>query len=325
MTWALVVLIVLFQLANVTYARADVPQDTVNAPPASLAGKRLTRHKVLHGDKLEDIARLYGVAVADLKSWNKISDAPLTKGQQLWIVRRAPTRKKARKSRSSNTWAHQTRRSTPSQKARRRFAQGAGRAVGDHNRGRLVHGEQIQPGLGYVVRNARESYGTSTTVNLLRRCVRKTRRSSPGMAPIVIGDISLKHGGPFRPHKSHQNGLDVDVGYVSKSTEHRGGYFSANGKNLDTYRSWKLIQCFAQDRETQMIFVDYDLQRRLYGVAKRVVGTKEADRLFQYPAGPNALTGLIRHSPGHVNHFHIRVRKPTRKSANKRRRPGRKG
>jgi hypothetical protein len=35
----------------------------------------------------------------------------------------------------------------------------------------------------------------------------------------------------------------------------------------------------------------------------------DLDELFQYPRGKNRTRGIIRHSKGHVNHFHVRFRK----------------
>ena len=37
--------------------------------------------------------------------------------------------------------------------------------------------------------------------------------ANPDAPRIVIGDISFRHGGPMELHRSHQNGLDVDVYY----------------------------------------------------------------------------------------------------------------
>ena len=39
------------------------------------------------------------------------------------------------------------------------------------------------------------------------------------------------------------------------------------------------------------------------GVSKRTL-----DAMFQYPHGPSAAHGIIRHDPGHDDHMHVRVR-----------------
>ena len=59
----------------------------------------------------------------------------------------------------------------------------------------------------------------------------------------------------------------------------------------------------------QMIFLDYDLQRRLYAWA-RARGTPDAALAFvlQYPRGASELAGLVRHWPNHTDHLHVRFK-----------------
>ena len=59
-----------------------------------------------------------------------------------------------------------------------------------------------------------------------------------------------------------------------------------------------------------MIFLDYAVQKRLYDFAKaRGTPDHALAFLFQYPAGNDAMTGLIRHWPNHANHFHVRFKR----------------
>ena len=65
----------------------------------------------------------------------------------------------------------------------------------------------------------------------------------------------------------------------------------------------------------EYIFLDYRLQRRLYKYAKKVGWSDRAlERVFQYrpsgKGGKRSLRGIIRHEPGHRNHYHIRVKCP---------------
>ena len=55
------------------------------------------------------------------------------------------------------------------------------------------------------------------------------------------------------------------------------------------------------------IFVDYGLQKPLYEHAKKAgMSARKLEEYFQYPRGMGRTEGLIRHTPSHKNHFHIR-------------------
>ena len=102
-------------------------------------------------------------------------------------------------------------------------------AVGATNRGRLVNGLQL-PGTGpdwvtydpirhRVPNRAERRWGTDRLLAYLLYVLRDYRLANAGAPPVVIGDLSRPHGGPFGSdfgglgHVSHQNGLDVDVYY----------------------------------------------------------------------------------------------------------------
>jgi murein endopeptidase len=93
--------------------------------------------------------------------------------------------------------------------------------------GRLVNGVQLpEAGPGFFtwdfqtasVPNApQRRWSTDRLVALVKRVARQYAAAHPGAAPIGIADLSLEHGGKIGAygmslgHKSHQNGLDVDV------------------------------------------------------------------------------------------------------------------
>jgi murein endopeptidase len=103
------------------------------------------------------------------------------------------------------------------------------RAVGRPNRGRLVGGVRLPAeGTAFVtvdpVRRTSPSpawrrHGTDRLVRVVLRVAREHHAAHPGAPRLVIGDLSRPRGGPFGPefggdgHRSHQNGLDVDVYY----------------------------------------------------------------------------------------------------------------
>jgi murein endopeptidase len=58
-------------------------------------------------------------------------------------------------------------------------------------------------------------YGTDRLIRVILRVSAAYSRAHPDAPRLVIGDLSLRHGGSFGTgaHASHQNGLDVDVYY----------------------------------------------------------------------------------------------------------------
>ena len=67
------------------------------------------------------------------------------------------------------------------------------------------------------------------------------------------------------------------------------------------------MRAFAASGAVTRIFLDYRLQARLYKVAKEAGADRRTlRRLIQFPRGSRAGRGLLRHSPGHDIHLHVR-------------------
>jgi hypothetical protein len=102
-------------------------------------------------------------------------------------------------------------------------------------------------------------------------------RSAPR---IVVGDISLRDGGPFGAHASHQQGLDVDVYYPRRGG---GRALAPRGPGeVDRRRAQWLVERFAAER-AQVVYV---------GVR---VGLRRSRSNIAY-------LGY-----GHETHFHVRL------------------
>jgi len=305
---------------------------------------RRISYTVAPGDTLLGIARKYNVSVAELRRWNNISGDRIMIGQKLSIRTRSSAGSQERTShevRSGQTGAgiarrygvsvDQLRRWNPSTNIDRlRIGQtlvvytevgggsssSGGRssrgpiASGSPSRGRLSGGVGLESSAGLRVRNSSRSYGMPVTIDALKTSYGKLAAHFAEDTEVLIGDLSLQNGGPMRPHRSHQNGLDADVAYITEDCI--GGLCRmvvARPDNLDVVRQWYVFEDWLRLGLAQYIFMHYDLQKPLYEYVKQRGATEtELRRWFQYPRGRNASVGIIRHEAGHANHYHVRFR-----------------
>jgi murein endopeptidase len=65
-------------------------------------------------------------------------------------------------------------------------------------------------------------YGTDRLVRTVLTVLDEYAAANPGAPRVAVGDLSRPQGGPFYPmHRSHQNGLDVDVYYPRLDRQER--------------------------------------------------------------------------------------------------------
>ena len=64
-------------------------------------------------------------------------------------------------------------------------------------------------------------YGNERTIRAIVSVVAGYREANPDAPRVVVGDISFRGGGPMDQHRSHQNGLDVDVYYPRRDRTRR--------------------------------------------------------------------------------------------------------
>jgi murein endopeptidase len=169
---------------------------------------------------------------------------------------------------------------------------------------------QLPTGKHYVIKSPGNAWGTGETIKQIQTAVSNYRKKFSSSPQIHIGDISKKGGGKLSPHVSHQHGRDVDIGYVLKGEQaDETKFITASSKNLDVARTWALIDAFLDTDQIKYIFMDHAVQKLLYEHAqKQGVSEDTLDELFQYPRSKGRGHGIIRHSKGHANHFHVRFR-----------------
>lgn len=181
-------------------------------------------------------------------------------------------------------------------------------AAGRPNRGFLFNGVPlVNDGVHFRLEEPENSYGTAETVAGLSAAVNEVHRLYPGTKPLSVGHISRPSGGWLRPHKSHQNGRDVDLGFYY--SDDSPWYRRATPENLDVARTWALISAMERAAGLEYVFVD----RSLHDVLRRhAESVGEAADFVEYMFdGPMPVRGpIIRHARGHLTHLHVRFLSP---------------
>ncbi len=274
------------------------------------------RHVIEPGETLQHVADAHNCSVSEVMQANDVKTTLLPAGTVVEVPKcslrlRAQTRTRGDKPRAKPT--------RDDDKARAALAVIDGASWVEppkpvRTSGPLRESKALAGGDGYRIRRPQLAFGAPYVVDHLRGVIGEVRALYPDVHTLAIGDISAEHGGKLAAHRSHQTGVDVDVGfYFTQQPEGYPERFAAADTTLDLQATWALLTAFARttdlDDGVSMMFLDYAVQRRLYTWAQKR-GTPEADleHLFQYPRGKDALAGLIRHWPNHADHVHVRFK-----------------
>jgi len=276
-------LAILFSFLVSSWALAKAP-DTQKQPKG-----QKQYYTIQSGDTFESIAETLGVPASDLKKWNpRFAKAKsLPKGAKL---------------------VYYGRKMKPE-------------SVGSPSNGRLIMGKSLDPdrdkkGVGWVISAQRENvYGTPDTIAYIKYCASAYRSYFPkGKAqPIVIGDISKKGGGPLPPHKSHQSGRDVDIGFIVKGAQQaaaNGVFVQATPDSVDLAKQWILTKCFLDLDATTHIFMEASIVEALKQYVMKLYKKNKQmlKKYLQYfPGGSKA---KIAPDDEHRSHMHVRFACP---------------
>ncbi len=180
-------------------------------------------------------------------------------------------------------------------------------SIGRPDSGRLMNGVQLPDDQRWVVVDQQHAYGTRETVEFLRAAVKAVNRRYPESPRVHIGHISGPKGGRLSPHRSHQSGRDVDVGFYYVDGEQ--WYRRGTKDNLDLARTWALIKAFVTETDVRFILVDHRIQALLRAHAVESGEDPAWVRdLFDGTKGKSR--PLIRHASGHATHMHVRFYNP---------------
>jgi LysM repeat protein len=244
-------------------------------------------HVVEDGQTWRKIARKYGHGARQVKRWNpRQTRKRLTPGDKLtlWMD-------------SSLANPALGRRGPPVPEFE---VPSGGLSVGRPNRGKLIEGVKLPESDHYRIRIPYQSYGTSLTVLNLQKAIATFRYRTAFEYEIVIGAMSRRVGRRLRPHKSHQSGRDVDVRLPAMPHARKRARLRSD--DVDWHAAWALIEAFVDTGAVQSIYLERQLQRRLRRAAKGMGANMDRINAIIHP------NGVVRHSPGHTGHIHIRFR-----------------
>lgn len=189
-------------------------------------------------------------------------------------------------------------------------------AIGSPDQGRLRNASFLKTHLDtynltnkIVIANSstKNYYGTQEMMNVLEAVGDKAYSFQQNK--IHISRISAKQGGRLPPSVSHQNGMDVDVGYptvqgkvgfpiVASGGSMKKSDFSI-AKTLELFKYIMTQTVSPVDR----LFVDQSIINRLCKEAKESGRFKGSERAAMVKLFEN-----LQHVDGHGNHFHMRLR-----------------
>jgi penicillin-insensitive murein endopeptidase len=191
-------------------------------------------------------------------------------------------------------------------------------SVGSTNRGWLRNGVRLEESevLHFKHRSADKGFGIAELVTAVERAATYVARVLPGTR-LTVGDLSRERGGRARPHRSHRNGRDADLGFYLLDPRgnpvqlnrfvnitHDGCGMVDNSRYcFDEDRNWELIAALANDprANVQYVLVARHIRRRLLATGERR-GASPA--LLERVA---LITEMRSGSSVHRNHFHVRV------------------
>jgi LysM repeat protein len=255
------------------------------APTPKQGSASGSSYVVVSGDSLAAIARRHGTTVAQLRALNDIEGSLIHIGQRLRV---------------------------PGEMTR------AVRLLSGQSRGRPGHGwlhqaTQLPSSSHYFRRRLERTWAAAHVIDHTLNAIHEAHAAIPKLHRLAIGDLSDSDGGPLSGHASHQSGRDIDIGlfYRKVPAGYPEEFIEANEDNFDATATWALLEPLVRtagkDGGVEKVFVDYELQRGLYAAARADGWSKsKLVDVLQYPDGPYAKHGLVRHEPKHADHMHVR-------------------
>ncbi len=171
-------------------------------------------------------------------------------------------------------------------------------SVGFVEAGRVINAVPFPRDPDWIVVSPNTAWATQETIDYAVAAIRTVKAQYPEAHPLRVNNLSTSEGGWLRPHKSHQNGRDVDFAFYYPTVDPIRE--REREKYIDVEKNWALVKALVTQTDVQLILVDKRVQKVIYDHAL-AAGEDKAwlDSLF----GP---TAIIRHAKRHRDHFHVR-------------------
>jgi murein endopeptidase len=181
-------------------------------------------------------------------------------------------------------------------------------SLGLPNRGMLMNAVEFPESPLWKRADPLHSWGTRESVEFVEYGIQRVNELFPDSPALYVGDFSARGGGRLRPHKSHQSGRDVDIGYYY--TGEAVWYQRADAHNLDRARTWALLKALITHTPVEYVFMDRRIQPLLRDYA--LAQDEDPEWLARVFGGTSKVGDpIVRHRAGHATHFHVRFENPT--------------
>lgn len=159
------------------------------------------------------------------------------------------------------------------------------------------------------INNKGRNYGHPMMLDFIKTLIKRAKENN--LPPLLFGDISLKHGGPFGKrsnHASHNIGLDIDIPFDFSSprkttkelTKPKDVYLVRNDKLTQFFDKKRILLIYlaATDKRVERIFVSPRIKEGMCNL---------------YGSNPKNDVWLSKLRPwfGHRAHMHVRLKCPT--------------
>lgn len=191
----------------------------------------------------------------------------------------------------------------------------ASEAIGYYSSGSLKDAESIKmrgTNIRKLFLQRQRFYGTNEIQDIISDAADFVRQTFPDAELLQVGDIANKNGGALLEHGSHQNGLDVDIVYLTKNKKlqsQNAPYweeeFVIKGKmssNFHIERNFSLFKYLIMNKPVERIFVDQAIKIQFCEYAKR-------NNLNDFET--QETLRRLRVEKLHSTHFHMRIKCPT--------------
>lgn len=175
-------------------------------------------------------------------------------------------------------------------------------AIGFADEGRVINPKQCpaDEGARWLVVTPEKAWGTAETIDYVTAAITRVKELHPNAPPLRVNNISARDGGYMRPHRSHQNGRDVDLGFYYPTVDPIR--VRNRDKVIDVALNWELIKSLVILTDVEVIWVD---QRIINVLREHALGVGEdpawIDSIFN--AGRRS---ILQHARRHRDHFHVR-------------------